>query len=163
MTYFNNCANLDELKKEYKRLAKLNHPDLGGSTETMQEINAEYEKVFKVLQKKHNETNDENHQSTEAPDEFINIINELLKLDGLEIELCGRWLWIGGNTREHKDTLKALGCRWASKKKLWSWHHEEDGSIHFHGKKSIDEIREKYGSEKFIAGHNNFARLGATA
>lgn len=163
MTYFNNCSNLDELKKEYKRLAKLNHPDLGGSTETMQRINAEYEETFKILQKKHNETNDEHHQNTEAPDEFINIINELLKLDGLEIELCGRWLWISGNTREHKETLKALGCKWASKKLMWSWHHEEEGSIHYRGKRTIDEIREKYGSEKFVAGNNNFARLGATA
>ena len=40
MNYFTHCKTLDELKAEYRRLAKQNHPDLGGSTEEMQRINA---------------------------------------------------------------------------------------------------------------------------
>lgn len=149
MNYFTNCKTLDELKAEYRRLAKQNHPDLGGSTEEMQRINAAYTEAFDRLQKQHNASHDEWHQSTEAPEDFINIINELTKLDGLEVELCGSWLWIGGNTREHKEKLKSLGCRWCSNKKLWSWHHEEDGSRHYRGKSTIDEIRMKYGSQVF--------------
>ena len=93
MNYFTHCKNLDELKAEYRRLAKQNHPDLGGSTEEMQRINAAYAEAFDRLQKQHNASHDEWHQSTEAPEDFINIINELMKLDGLEVELCGSWLW----------------------------------------------------------------------
>ena len=166
MRYFNNCKTLDELKAEYRRLAKINHPDLGGSTEEMQRINAEYEKKFAELQKLHNATHDEKHQNTEAPNEFINIINELLKLGGLEVELCGCWLWIGGNTKEHKEKLKAIGCQWCSKKKLWSWHHAEDGRSYYRGKRTIDEIRSKYGSQVFGADGaetSKYNRLGATA
>ena len=32
MKYFTNCKNLDELKKEYRRLAMIHHPDRGGDT-----------------------------------------------------------------------------------------------------------------------------------
>lgn len=40
--YFAACSTLDALKAEYKRLAKLHHPDCGGSDEIMAAINAEY-------------------------------------------------------------------------------------------------------------------------
>ena len=67
-------------------------------------------------------------------------------MDGLEIELCGRWLWIGGNTREHKEALKALGCKWSKNKMLWSWHHEEAGRKWRRGNYTMGDIRRKYGS-----------------
>jgi len=51
MKYFNS-KTLDELKAEYRRLAKENHPDLGGDTETMKEINAEFDLAFRVMEKK---------------------------------------------------------------------------------------------------------------
>lgn len=31
MKYFTNCKSLEELRKEYKKLVKENHPDNGGS------------------------------------------------------------------------------------------------------------------------------------
>lgn len=132
-TYFMNCKNLDELKKAYKAAAMKYHPDMGGDTATMQAINAEYEARFEVLKRSQNEQAAEDatgqtKATTESAGDFIAIVSALLKLDGLEIELCGRWLWIGGETRKHKDALKAAGCRWSSQKKLWSWHYAEDGS-----------------------------------
>ena len=48
MNYFQNINSLADLKKKYRRLAIDNHPDKGGSTETMQRINAEFEKLFVV-------------------------------------------------------------------------------------------------------------------
>ncbi|MDR2597279.1 MAG: hypothetical protein LBC76_08180 [Treponema sp.] len=51
MKYFNS-KTLDELKAEYRRLAKENHPDLGGDTETMKEINAEFDLLFRIYEKK---------------------------------------------------------------------------------------------------------------
>lgn len=35
--YFENVKTLDELKKQYRRLAMKYHPDMGGSTEAMQD------------------------------------------------------------------------------------------------------------------------------
>ena len=83
-----------------------------------------------------------------TPEEFRQIIDLLMKLEGIDVELCGSWLWIGGNTKEHKDALKAAGCRWCSKKKLWSWHHPEEGQRYSkRGNKDMSYIRTKYGSQ----------------
>lgn len=163
--YFTNVTTLDQLKHEYRRLVMIHHPDKGGDTATMQAINAEYEAKHEALKNAWNAAHDEEHQCTEAPEEFRDIIDALLKMDGVEVELCGSWLWLSGNTYEHKDDLKALGCKWAAKKKMWSWHHEEAGSRFYRGKKTMADIRSKYGSQMFVAGSEStgYARLGATA
>jgi hypothetical protein len=44
------AKNLDELKTLYRGLARQHHPDLGGATSTMQEINAEYDLRTKLFQ-----------------------------------------------------------------------------------------------------------------
>lgn len=46
MTYFQNITSLAELKKNYRVLALQYHPDKGGSTEAMQQINLEFEKLY---------------------------------------------------------------------------------------------------------------------
>lgn len=164
--FFENVKSLDELKAAYRRLAMQYHPDRGGDTATMQQINDEHDRLFEILKAQHNAAADEEHQTTETAAEFREIIAELLKLSGLTVELCGRWLWIGGDTRTHKDRLKAIGCRWCSTKKLWSWHHAEDTDRRYRGKRSINDIRSKYGSQVFTASGDEssaYTRLGATA
>ena len=54
MRYFNNVNTLEELRKQYKELLKKYHPDNpNGSTKATQEINAEYDNLFKVLKDRH--------------------------------------------------------------------------------------------------------------
>ena len=72
----------------------------------MQQINAEHDALFETLKKKHNASADEYHQTTETPEEFREIIMKLIIIPGLDIELCGSWLWIGGNTFGIGITLK---------------------------------------------------------
>ncbi len=45
MMYFQNIHSFAELKKQYRVLALANHPDKGGSTQTMQQINAEFARL----------------------------------------------------------------------------------------------------------------------
>lgn len=149
--FFTHCNTLDELKAEYRRLAMRHHPDRGGDTETMQRINAEYEARFETLKHAHNTTHDEHHQTNEAPADFIRIIEALLRLDGIEVELCGCWLWIGGDTRRHKDALKAAGCRWSANKERWYWRPAYGTSSFHRGNQSLGTIRAKYGSQRFAA------------
>lgn len=46
--YFKNVKSYNELKSTYKELLKANHPDNGGDLAKMQEINAEYDVLFKI-------------------------------------------------------------------------------------------------------------------
>ena len=52
MTYFQNIHSLADLKKEYRRLAMLHHPDKGGDTALMQQVNTEFRKLFEVWKDK---------------------------------------------------------------------------------------------------------------
>lgn len=155
--FFTECQTLDELKKAYRAAAMQNHPDRGGDTATMQRINAEYSARFEELKRRQNaaaaaDTTGRTKATTESAGDFIAIIAELLKLDGITVELCGRWLWIGGDTKQHRERLKAIGCRWCNTKKLWSWHFAEDGETWSRGRRSMEQIRQKYGSTTFQRG-----------
>jgi curved DNA-binding protein CbpA len=67
--YFHNINSYEELKKRRKELALKYHPDNGGSTEIMQEINAEYDKLSEILK-------NQKHISSK---EYMDYLNELLK------------------------------------------------------------------------------------
>jgi hypothetical protein len=138
--WFTSIDSFDALKTHYKELVKQYHPDLNSDNlESMKEINAEYDFLLNNLAKLTDKPID-----LEAESEFKEIILALVKLD-LEVEVCGSWLWLHGDTKPIKDDLKELGCYWASKKKLWYWKPE--GSRTFSkGSFSMSEIRAKYGS-----------------
>lgn len=106
MKYFQSVTTLEDLKKQYKKLAKKHHPDLGGKHEDFIELKNEYDKLFEKLNTK-----------TETSGAYQNIIDELIKYD-LEIEIIGTWVWVTGNTYSLKKELKELGFKWASKKGL---------------------------------------------
>ena len=66
----------------------------------------------------------------------------------------------------YRPPLKAAGCRWSNNKKLWYWRHEEDGRSWSRGKKTMSQIRSKYGSQVFRGGAETtgFEQIaGATA
>ena len=50
--YFKSVKSYDELKKEYRDLLKVNHPDNGGNAEKMKEINVEYDALFPIWKSK---------------------------------------------------------------------------------------------------------------
>ena len=52
MTYFQNIHSLADLKKEYRRLALEHHPDKGGDTAIMQQVNTEFGRLFEAWKEK---------------------------------------------------------------------------------------------------------------
>lgn len=152
--FFESCHTLDDLKREYRRLAMIYHPDCGGTDAEMQELNAAYEAAMKEIRFTSPEGS-RDAESTETAAEFVQIIDLLLRLH-LDVELCGSWLWIGGNTKPVKDQLKAAGCRWASKKCLWYWHPADSAPSKSRQSVPMSDIRQKYGS-KILSGSNSFA------
>lgn len=151
LKWFNNPKTLEELKKEYKKLAIKHHPDCGGNTKDMQEINAEYDKLFVILKNKRATAEGKTYETTEevkeTPEEFKNIISELIKLQGIGIEICGSWIWVTGNTYNSREQLKGLKFRFSKKKTAW-YYHNEDYKKKSKKTFSLDEIRELFGSEK---------------
>lgn len=149
--FTSNISTLEELRKQYKNLLKLHHPDNGGTKEASQQINNEYEQLFSMLKAGYTHTGTENKESakvdwTEQTDEALReALQKIIHLEGIEIEICGSWIWVSGNTYQHKTKIKAAGYKWSKNKSMWYFHNGEyrRGSRKTY---TMDDIRMKYGS-----------------
>lgn len=161
MKYFKDVNTLEELRRQYKELLKKYHPDnANGSTAACQEINAEYDRLFKVLKDKHESKSDNTADSTtntksnnanmydwENDKALREVLQQIINFDGITIELVGAWLWVSGNTYSYKNELKELGFKWASQKKMWYWKMG-DYRKKSHKSLSMEDIRNYYGSTR---------------
>ena len=95
----------------------------------MQEINAEYYRLFKILKDQHeynyssdNASAGNNYSNMKydfTEDEKLReMLNKIIHFDSIDIELVGAWIWISGNTYACKKELKEFGFKWASQKKM---------------------------------------------
>lgn len=145
--YFCGVTTIEELKKQYKKLAKQYHPDLNDGTtqEEMKQINNEYDDLFNKVKNFHETADGETYEkeATETSEEFRNIINSIIKFN-IDIEIIGTWVWCF-NSYEYRTQLKELGFRYSANKKAWCWHSGEYKPRK--SKKTLAEIRNKYGSE----------------
>lgn len=141
---------MEELRREYRRLAKLHHPDTGGNTEDMKQINAEYERLFAILSRQEPQERPQGEKDTTedkaAEDKAIRAVLDALVNVNADTEIIGTWIWIHGGY-EYRELLKSIGFKFAPKKKAWCWHFGEYRR-HHKGEVTLDEIREKYGSQK---------------
>lgn len=151
--YFKDCTTIEDVKQTYKKLARDLHPDCNPTRDTtaeFQEMSRQYEEAFARLKNIHRNASGETYEkeSKETASQYADLINQLLHIPGLMIELCGSWLWITGNTKEAKDQLKALGFKYSAKKQAW-YYHSEPYRKHGKSEKSMDDIRNMYGSERY--------------
>ena len=149
MQFFQNIIDLHDLKKEYKKLCKIHHPDLGGSTKVMQQINRQYNEILETQVFQDHFKSEECKTSMEVEKAMREVIEKLIVLKGISLEICGTWLWITGNTYPVKEAIKAAGCYFARKKVAWYWRPAEQKS---NNRKplSLDKIRERHGSINII-------------
>ncbi len=148
MNWFQGCSTSEQVRERYRDLAKKYHPDLGGDTAKMQAINAQYSEACKRFVRKENPNRTEKeYANMDSVNEALRyVILKLLNLRDITIEVCGMWIWVGGQTRQHKEILKALGLKWAYKKKLWFYAGVPMRGYH-RGSYKMDDIRAKFGSK----------------
>jgi len=133
-----------ELKKAYKAVSLKFHPDKNpAGSEMMQAINEAWEAVKDL---------DEATKSEDLNNGYADILNDALNAiiacEGLDIEVCGSWVWVGGNSKEHKEAIKAAGFKWAKKKSLWYYRPDALKASRKGGKTwNMDKIRETHGSQ----------------
>ena len=157
MKWFNqeDLKDVNTLRAAYKRLLIKYHPDnnKNDTTGMMQEINAEYDLLFQKLKDTYEHSDNYKKQTDrqkqaydwEKDKQLRAIIVALSKFAGLEIELCGTWVYVRGETYPYRKELKVLGMNYNRQKKCWIIHFDDYYKYH---KKSVSmsHIRDKYGS-----------------
>ena len=130
------------IKKAYRSACMKYHPDRNaGGEEMMKAVNLAYETLQDF-----EGTLDAGAEGYDQA--MMDILNKLKELHGLNIEVCGAWIWVTGETKPHKETLgkNGLGLFWANQKKAW-YFRPEDWKSTSRGNWSLDEIRTHHGSQ----------------
>jgi curved DNA-binding protein CbpA len=145
--------NPEIIKKAYRKACSQYHPDRNpAGLEMMKLVNQAYDELKDLSGK---EEIGEKDISSYGEDIF-NALSQVIHLN-LDVEVCGSWVWLHGDTKPHKDTIKAAGFMWAPKKALW-YYRPSDYKSMGRGKFTMDEIRNTHGSEKVTAKERNKLR-----
>ncbi len=152
MRWFQNIKTLQDLRKEYRRLVIKHHPDNNGSEDTIKEINAEYDILFKKMKYDFEQTDTYNSATDKQKQQYDwqkdaqirDIILQLSRFKDITVEIIGVWIWVS-NCYEYRKELKELGFHWARQKQMWYMHFDDYHK--FNSKPaSMSHIRAKYGS-----------------
>lgn len=148
INYFKNIQSLEQLKKEYRTLAKQYHPDISQdpqATEIMKDINIQYDQLFKELQSSSTKWQEKN----EDVNTYKDIINDLLKYDNINIDIVGTWLYVYGNgTYAIKKHIQSLDFKWSPKHKKYYYFdgiNDKKSKKFTRTKLTYDDISNKHG------------------
>ena len=141
--YLKDCESLDEVKIKYKGYIECYLPRTGfkGKWYIADAVEREYESYQQM--EGFEDVQDEIRL------DFINfrfLIKELVKM-GLEIEMCGKWLFATGPTGLYAKDLHELGFRFSAALGRWSYRPVGFDSPDLEGM-NMEYIRKTFGSDK---------------
>ncbi len=157
--YFKAVWTAEEAKERFKELVKELHPDNNPDRDTtrdFQDMNAEFIQVYNELKNVHRRKSDgetytetrSEYTATDNGADFSKVFTTLYNLDGLILQISGSWLWITGNTYEHKDIIKSLGCNWSKGHKCW-YYASTSTNKKRKGHTPMEKIVSEYGAEVY--------------
>jgi len=136
--------DLDQLKKEYYKLAKIYHPDAGGTKEQFQKLEAEYKSHIKTLLNGSNLSNEDKANELQLDENLRTVINALIGLPKIQIDILHKWIWVSGDTYPIKNELKAAGLFWSKNRQKWYYAGVKSSGG---SDKSFEELGVKYGKK----------------
>ena len=145
---FKRCQTLEDLKKTYFKLMKAYHPDIGGDQETAKIINDLYDLYFENLKTYRRNKSGETYRkdTDETSNIYRDFLNKIIHLYGINIEICGTWIWISGETKPYKTTFREIGCKWSQNKGMWYFTTDTGKRYKNKATWSIERIRATFGS-----------------
>lgn len=137
--FFKQCATEQDLRDrafKIKEILELDDPE----NKTLRvEVEGEYQSLLKRFMSSVNNQKKNGKEFTQEE-----ILEKLAHLN-LDVEVCGKWVWVHGNTRPHRDFLKKLNMRFSPGKKCWYHRPDKYRSLNTEPL-DMDDIRSKYGS-----------------
>jgi hypothetical protein len=157
----------EEAVKQFRALVFANHPDYNhnpDATRITQDIIAEYARILTSLTygseyARQQEAHTEGRKTTADYVDLEQVIEELrVKIEAIlnlgsdiEVELCGLWIWVTGETKKYRKELgkDGLGFKYAAKKSDPSaWFYAGCPSFS-RGGYTLEDIRGAHGSKSF--------------
>ncbi len=122
---FNDCKDLTEVFCEYYRNAIKFDPNLpDGDAEQLSYFKKDLTAYIAEVDFS------EQPKAKEELEAFPELLTELIRMEGVEMELIGSWIWLTGQTYLHKDSLKDLKLKYEPSKKAWyyrpSWSRSKN-------------------------------------
>jgi hypothetical protein len=156
MNYFNNITELSKAKETFKTLCKTLHPDTSGYDSQSDFI--QMHNQFKDLTNKLKfNTGFESDKEFDG-DKFYDLVKKFEGLENIKVSFVGCFIWlediVTGAMYQQKELIKAIkidgynSSRWAGKKKMWYFSKEGYKQM-YKSNKTIDQIKNKYGSNEF--------------
>jgi len=139
----------EKVTAAYRRAAMKYHPDRNpAGLVMMKAINAAREALADFRG-----SLDHSEAAGQYGGDLNDAISHLLSVVGLDLEICGAWLWVTGETKAAKDLIKQFETdsgnrfRWHSKKFAWYFAPNDfKGRRRSRGNVAMDDIRDRYGS-----------------
>ena len=141
--YFKNVATLEDVRV---RLIQHLH-EVDPKSRRFKTVISQYEKAYEEFRSAHVKKNGEPYieRASTEPDEFLNIIINIMMMDGVNLERVGTWFWASGNTKTYKAELKKLGFWWNKDRLVWQWHDKNAEGRSRKSKKNSGLIKAIYG------------------
>lgn len=78
--------------------------------------------------------------------EAVEVTKSLKGTCGIEVEICGMWVWIKDVTKSHENLLKTIGCKYSKNKEMWYWRNPACKYSKKRSAIAMQEVRDRHGS-----------------
>ena len=133
------------VRAAYLAACKRYHPDLNPAGSEMMKLVNEARDSLKEAKYPLEQSNESDPYDYGA--EICEALNKIIHLLNIKIEICGSWVWVSGNTKEHWLLFKEAGFRFSGPKKMVYFRPEDQNRKYRKGSMTMEEIREKYGAQ----------------